>query len=160
MNKILTTDQAIQIATDLHKQGKRIVLAGGCFDILHIGHITFLDQAHAAGDVLFIFVESDETIKRLKGKNRPINNQHDRAEILAHLSMIDYVITLPPVTDDSFYDNLVIRIKPAIIATTAGDKYKIHKERQAKEIEAKVVDVTTPINNQSTTRLISLLHEL
>ncbi len=159
-NKILTTEQAIQKTTKLNEQGKRIVLAGGCFDILHIGHITFLKEAQRQGDLLFVFVESDETIKKLKGNNRPLNSQDDRAEILSHLDVVDYVIKLEPKTNNNFYDQLVMQLKPAIIATTAGDINRIHKERQAKLIDAKVVDVTAPIKNQSTTRLIHVLNEL
>jgi hypothetical protein len=70
------------------------------------------------------------------------------------------VIKIEPITNNNFYDQLVMQLKPAIIATTAGDLNRIHKERQAKSINAKVVDVTTPIKNQSTTRLIHVLNEL
>ncbi len=160
MDKILTIDQAIQLANKLNEQGKAIVLAGGCFDILHIGHITFLDKAKKQGDYLFVFVESDASIKRRKGHNRPINTQDDRTHILAHLMMVDYVIKLPEYTDNRKYDDLVIQIKPAIIATTAGDSNRSHKERQAKMVGAKVVDVTNAIKNKSTTKVIEILEEL
>jgi len=160
MKKILTTQQSIQIATKLSKQGKRIVLAGGCFDILHIGHITFLERAKQQGDILMVFVEHDTTIKKTKGHHRPLNRQEDRATILAHLTMVDYVITLPARTDDASYDNLVMRIKPAIIATTAGDVNRSHKERQAQMIAAQVADVTPPVFNQSTTKLVNILKKL
>jgi rfaE bifunctional protein nucleotidyltransferase chain/domain len=157
MQKILAPDDAITLATKLTDQGNRIVLAGGCFDILHLGHITFLEKAKSKGDVLFVFVENDATIKKTKGPLRPINTQHDRAQILSHLTVVDYVIKLPETID---YDALVIHIKPAIIATTAGDLNRSHKERQAKKIGAKVVDVTDQISNQSTTRIIHILNEL
>jgi len=160
MNKILSTNQAIEEANKLNKQDKRIVLAGGCFDILHIGHITYLDKAKKQGDYLFVFVESDASIKQRKGTNRPINTQDDRAHILAHLTMVDYVIKLPEFTDNRNYDDLVIQIKPAIIATTAGDSNRSHKERQAKLVKAKVVDVTDAIQNKSTTKVIEILEEL
>jgi FAD synthetase len=160
MGKIRNITEAISQAKKYHVEGKKIVLAGGCFDILHIGHLTFLEQAHKKGDKLFVFLESDEMIRQHKGDNRPINNQKDRAKILSHLSMVDCVILLPPKVNDAFYDNLVIQLKPAIIATTAGDTYRAHKERQAEKIGATVVDVTAPISNQSTTKLVSLLSEL
>jgi len=160
MKKILDIAEAIQVAKNLHKQKQRIVLAGGCFDILHIGHITFLEKAKQQGDILMVFVEHDATIKKTKGHHRPLNRQEDRATILAHLTMVDYVITLPARTDDASYDNLVMRIKPAIIATTAGDVNRSHKERQAQMIAAQVADVTPPVFNQSTTKLVNILKKL
>ncbi|HEX8931867.1 MAG TPA: adenylyltransferase/cytidyltransferase family protein [Patescibacteria group bacterium] len=155
--KIVTIAQASKIAQEIRSKGQKIVLVGGCFDILHIGHIIFLQEAKKDGDTLIVLLESDERIKQLKGANRPINTQNDRAKILAHLDMIDYVIQLPPITN---YDLVVQKIKPAIIATTAGDNNRTHKERQAKSIGAEVVDVTSKISNQSTTRLINILNEI
>jgi len=160
MDKIFTVEQAIKLSTKLRKQGRKLVLAGGCFDILHVGHIRFLHEAKAHGDSLFILLEHDASIKKRKGVNRPLNKQKDRAEMLASLLVIDGIILLPPVTKDNFYDGLVNQLKPAIIATTAGDTSRAHKERQAKEVGAKVVDVIKPIMNQSTTKLFTILNEL
>jgi glycerol-3-phosphate cytidylyltransferase len=159
-SKILTTKQAIEIAQQINSSGKKIVLVGGCFDILHIGHITFLENSKKQGNILFILLENDKTIKKLKGDNRPVNSQEDRSQILAHLSMVDYVVMLPEIIDDKTYDKLVIDLKPAIIATTAGDINKSHKERQAKLVGAKIIDVTNEISNKSTTRLVNILHEI
>lgn len=158
--KILTVDKAIQLTKTLHTQKKSIILVGGCFDVLHIGHITFLEEAKKQGDVLFVLLENDRTIKNLKGKNRPVNTQKDRAGILAHLLMIDYVVMLPYIENNKIYDDLVMLIKPAIIATTKGDVGRAHKERQAEKTGAKVVDVVNQISNQSTTKIISILNEL
>lgn len=157
MSKILSVSEAIKISAKIRKEGKAIVLAGGCFDILHIGHITFLEKAKAAGDSLLILLEPDESIKKLKGENRPINNQEDRAKILAALESVDYVILLPANLKDMDYDNMIIQIKPAIIATTKGDIKRKDKERQAALINGKVIDVTDFISDQSTTRLIKFL---
>ncbi len=160
MNKILTTKEIAQISTKLHEQNKQIVLAGGCFDLLHIGHIVFLESAKKYGDTLIILLESDETITAIKGPKRPINTQNDRAQILAALAVVDYVVLLDPQMNNNAYDNLVITLKPAIIATTEGDVNRKHKERQAQMVEAKVADVTMPITDKSTTKLIKLLNEL
>lgn len=159
-SKIITPEQAIKISKQIQSKGQKIVLVGGCFDILHIGHITFLENAKKQGDILFVLLENDETIKKLKGENRPINTQKDRSKILIHLSMVDCVVMLPDIVDNKTYDDLVISLKPAIIATTAGDINRVHKERQAKIIGAKVVDVINEISNQSTTRLINILREI
>ena len=160
MNKILTTKQAITLSTQLHKQNQKVVLVGGCFDLLHIGHITFLEEAKKKGDILIVLLESDTSITTAKGENRPINSQDIRAKILAALSMVDRVILLEPQMSNTDYDTLVFAIKPAIIATTAGDANRFHKERQAKKIGARVIDVTARISDKSTTKLITLLNEL
>lgn len=157
MEKIVTVQQAMQIAEELRKETKHIVLVGGCFDVLHIGHITFLEKAKATGDSLFVFLESDESIQKLKGKKRPINNQEDRAKILAAFESVDYVILLPPHLTDIDYDRMIIQIKPDIIATTQGDLHRKNKERQATLINCKVIEVTDYIRDQSTTRLVELL---
>jgi rfaE bifunctional protein nucleotidyltransferase chain/domain len=159
MNKFMTPDQTSILATRLHRNGKKSVLVGGCFDILHVGHIAFLNAAKKEGDVLVVMLESDESITKTKGRGRPINTQDDRALILASLAVVDFVIKLPLFDRDDDYDNLVISLKPAIIATTKGDRTRSHKERQAEKIGAKVVDVTFPVVNKSTTRLVSILKE-
>ena len=157
MNKILTVDQAIKEGEKIRREKKSIVLAGGCFDILHIGHITFLEKAKASGDSLFVFLEPDESIKKIKGGGRPINNQENRAKILAALEPVDYVILLPPHLTDIDYDRMIIQLKPAIIATTRGDIHKKNKERQAALIKSKVIEVADYIRDQSTSRLVKLL---
>jgi rfaE bifunctional protein nucleotidyltransferase chain/domain len=159
VNKILTTSQAIDIAKKLKAQGKKIVLAGGCFDLIHVGHITFLEAAKNKGDVLFVLLESDKNISRIKGKDRPINTQDDRAVILACLEMVDYVIKLPDFDKNSDYDEMIISLKPDIIATTKGDPERIHKERQADKVLGGVEDVVFPVVNKSTTRLVSILRK-
>ena len=160
MNKILTIEQITKISSKLHEQNKHVVLVGGCFDILHIGHIVFLEEAKKHGDILVALLESDKTIIAIKGNKRPFNSQEDRAKILAALAVVDYVILLEQDMDDKIYDDLVFALKPAIIATTSGDINRHHKERQAKSVGAKVIDVTMPISDKSTTTLIHLLDEL
>lgn len=157
MKTILTPDQTIELGNMLSQQNKRVVLAGGCFDVLHVGHISFLQKARDTGDILCVMLEADETITAAKGPNRPINTQQDRAAMLAALRAVDYVITLPPGMTDDAYDTLVFTIKPAIIATTKGDAYRRHKERQATAIGAQVIDVIDQIENQSTTRIVNML---
>jgi len=159
-DKIVKITDIEKIAQKLHAEKKRIVLAGGCFDLLHIGHIIFLEDAKKQGDILIILLESDETITASKGDNRPINSQEIRAKILAALSVIDFVIPLEPHMQNSDYDKLIAALKPAVIATTKGDPTRYHKERQAAEIGAKVIDVTPQILDKSTTKLVNLLKEL
>lgn len=158
MKKILTVSQAIQRSNKLRREGKSIVLAGGCFDILHVGHITFLEEAKKHGDVLMVMLESDETVQQLKGDERPINTQQERAKILEAIYAIDYIILLPKDMNNKIYDGFVLQIKPAIIATTEGDPYKSHKDRQAKKAGATVVEVKR-IENVSTSKLANILNK-
>lgn len=72
-------------------KGKKIVFTNGCFDILHLGHVEYLNEAKAQGDVLVVAINSDESVRKLKGADRPINNEHDRAEMLLNLKAVDCV---------------------------------------------------------------------
>ncbi len=88
-----------EIQNELSKlRSKKIVFTNGCFDLLHVGHIRYLQEARAQGDLLVIGVNADESVKRLKGPTRPIQNENDRAEILSALSAVDYVVIFPEET--------------------------------------------------------------
>ena len=160
MEKILTLEQAIKKSEQLQQEKKKTVICGGCFDILHVGHVAFLEKAKQAGDTLFVLLESDETVRKSKGENRPINSQTNRARVLAALSVVDYIVLLPPLPTNADYDSVLFELKPAIIATTAGDPYRNHKERQAQAISAEVIDVVLPILDHSTSRIVKILEEL
>lgn len=133
---------------------KRIVLAGGCFDVVHLGHIIFLEKAKSKGDVLVIFLESDVDIKKNKGKNRPINNQENRAIFLTKLKMVDYVIKLPEMKTDEEYFKIISKLKPKIIAVSENDKNLAKKKEQAKRIGSKLIEVTKTVPQQSTSKII------
>ncbi|HSX40979.1 MAG TPA: adenylyltransferase/cytidyltransferase family protein [Candidatus Saccharimonadales bacterium] len=137
----------------------KIILVGGCFDILHIGHIRFLQEAKKLADILVLLLESDASVKKTKGENRPINTQKDRAMLLAQLCIVDYVVLLPFLKADADYDKIVSTIGPSVIATTKGDPYAMHKKRQAEILKSKLVFVTDRIPNASSTRLAKLLHQ-
>ncbi len=132
---------------------KKIVLAGGCFDILHKGHIAFLNAAKSHGDILIVLLESDAFISQKKGKRRPFHTQKIRAAILSSLRSVEYIILLDKMLQDYEYDRLVVLLKPAIIATTKDDPYKRHKERQAKLLNATVREVIETLPTQSTSTL-------
>lgn len=158
MNKILTIKEAIKLAQKIHQQKKTLVLAGGCFDILHIGHVEYLEKAQRQGDVLFVMLESDETVRCIKGENRPIHKQQERAYMLSSLSVVDYVILLPRrLETDQKYDTLVSQIAPNVIAITKGDPYTRKKQKQARLVGGKLIEVTKTISNKSTTSLAQIL---
>jgi len=135
---------------------KRLVLVGGCFDILHWGHVSFLKKARKFGDFLVIALESDQTTKKLKGKNRPIHKQSQRRRILESLRFVDKVISLPPMKTDSDYKKLVLKIKPQVIAVTQKDPFLDKKKKLACLVGAKVVEIPK-IKASSTTKIIKLL---
>ena len=116
----------------------RIVLAGGCFDILHVGHVRFLAEAKGMGDFLVVLLESDEKVNKLKGKNRPIFVQRERAEMLAALESVDLVVLLPMMENDNDYLKLVTKIKPGVLVVTEDDPQIEKKRWQAKEVEGEL----------------------
>jgi len=146
-----------ELATFLPRKSKgRIVLAGGCFDIFHIGHVRFLSEAKGMGDYLVVLLESDKNVKQHKGKKRPVFIQKERAEMLSAIGCVDLIVLLPTMENDSDYLNLVMKIKPDIIAVTEDDP-RIEKKRcQAKEIggELKIVSLTKTF---STSKLAKIL---
>lgn len=146
-SKILTVKHATQI------KGK-LVLAGGCFDVLHPGHIVFLEKAKRAGDSLLVLLESDQKIKKLKGQGRPVHTQKDRAKILAALEFVDFIVCLPFMEKDIEYDELIAKIKPDIIAATYGDKEIGFKKRTAQKVGAKLKFVTKMVGTHSTSGIL------
>jgi rfaE bifunctional protein nucleotidyltransferase chain/domain len=132
------------------------VLVGGCFDIIHYGHIHFLKNARALGDYLVVALESDKNIKRLKGKSRPIHDQKKRREMLESLTFVDEVIILGDKMTDKDYQNLVKKVKPQVIAVTSGDPILGKKQKQAKDIGAELVEISK-IEAPSTSEIAKLL---
>ncbi len=97
---------------DSRKAGRKVVLANGCFDLLHAGHIRYLEGAKAQGDILVLAVNSDESVRQLKGDGRPIQSEAERTEILASLECVDYVL----VFGDATVDGLLKDLKPDVHA--------------------------------------------
>jgi len=116
-SKIKTRGEIEQIAKELKNQNKTIVTCNGCFDILHIGHIKFLTEAKAQGDILIVGINSDSSVKENKGPERPINNENDRAQVLAAIKVVDYVTIFSEPTPIKLLET----IKPNI--HTNGEEY-------------------------------------
>jgi FAD synthetase len=135
---------------------KKKVLVGGVFDILHFGHIQFLKKAKKLGDYLIVALESDENVRKIKGEKRPIHNQKQRREILESLKFVDEVISLPEMKSDEDYKNLVIKVKPQVVAVTVGDPILEKKRKQASLIGARVIEIPK-INVFSTSQIAKLL---
>ncbi|MEI7640282.1 MAG: adenylyltransferase/cytidyltransferase family protein [bacterium] len=98
MRKIIKRELLAKIIARLKKQGKKIVFANGCFDIMHVGHIRFLRSARSKGDVLVVGLNSDASVRRLKGKGRPLVNENERAEMMAAFEFVNYVVIFNELT--------------------------------------------------------------
>jgi D-beta-D-heptose 7-phosphate kinase/D-beta-D-heptose 1-phosphate adenosyltransferase len=109
--KIKAKKELLRIITDLKTKGKRIVFTNGCFDLLHIGHVRYLEKAKALGDVLVVGVNSDSSVRKLKGRRRPILPEHERAEILSGLGCVDYVALF----DEIDPLKLITSLKPDVL---------------------------------------------
>lgn len=135
---------------------KLIVLVGGCFDLLHYGHISFLTQAKTYGDHLMVLLEPDKKVHMLKGEGRPFHTQHQRQQMLLSLRVVDEVMLLPVLTKNIDYYNLIRDIAPSVIAFTEGDPILEHKIKQAEMIGTRAV-VIPKVETHSTTKLAKLL---
>ena len=143
---IKTWDEISSIISELKNNDKKIVFTNGCFDILHIGHVKYLEKAKNFGDILILGLNSDDSTHRLKGKNRPINTQDDRAYILASLEVVDYVVIF---NEDTPLD-LIKLIKPDVLVK--GGDYE-DKEVVGQDI-AKELKLVQFIDAKSTSKTI------
>lgn len=135
--------------------GGKIVLVGGCFDVLHPGHVIFLEKAKRAGDSLVVLLESDKKVRQLKGPGRPVHNQKMRSKMLSALRAVDRVISLPFIEKARQYDEIIAGIKPHVIALTTGYGGDRYHKRSAKLAGAKIKYVTKMIGNHSTSRILN-----
>jgi FAD synthetase len=157
MNRIINIKEAISLSKKLRSSEKTIVLTGGCFDVIHLGHVKFLEAAKKTGDVLFVFIESDESVRRIKGDKRPIHNQNERAQVLVSIRFIDYVIKIPFLKSNDEYDRLILKLNPSVIAITKGSSALEHSQRQAKKTGAKLIEVIGHIPEKSTTKIAQII---
>jgi rfaE bifunctional protein nucleotidyltransferase chain/domain len=126
--KILDPDQLGAIADSMRAQGRKLVLTNGCFDLLHTGHVRYLQTARALGDALVVAINGDDSVRALKGEARPLNTERDRAEVVAALECVDHVVIFPEVR----VTRLLEKVRPAIYVK--GGDYTpttLHPEERA-----------------------------
>lgn len=148
--KIKTKNKLRLILSNLKSKSKKIVFTNGCFELIHAGHIRCLNKAKKIGDILVVAVNSDSSVRRLKGKNRPIIPAKDRAEIVAALGCVDYVVLFNELTPKK----LIEYLKPDILVK--GSDYKLNEIVGRKTLQkygGKVITVPL-VKGKSTTRLI------
>ncbi len=140
-----------QFCEILRKGGQKIVFTNGCFDILHAGHVTYLEAAKAQGDVLVLGLNTDESVRRLKGPERPINNELDRAKVVGALQAVDYVVLFGEQTAEA----VIAEVKPDIYVK--GGDYTLDTLPEAKIVQSyggKVVFIDM-VEGRSTTNIIN-----
>ena len=128
--KSLSTEQMLEERERLRAGGARLVFTNGVFDLLHVGHVRYLAEARALGDALVVAINSDHSVRELKGADRPVFDQAERAEILAALRWVDYVV----VFDDISPRNLIGRLLPDVLVK--GGDYQIDEIHGREEVEA------------------------
>ena len=150
IEKILTPELMLRERQRLRAAGKRLVFTNGVFDLLHVGHVRYLEQARALGDALLVAINSDRTVRELKGPARPVFDQAERAEILAALRFVDYVT----VFDDVSPRSLIAELLPDVLVK--GGDYQLDQIHGREEVEAaggKVISLPF-VEGASTTQVI------
>lgn len=151
MKTLLSLDEFLEIRKRLKEEGKKLVFTNGCFDIIHRGHIDYLNRAKALGDYLVVALNSDESVRRLKGEGRPINKLEDRAFVVANLKAVDFVV--------SFEEDTPFEIISAIIpdVLVKGGDWSIENivGRDVVEANGGKVYSLPYVENYSTTNIIN-----
>jgi D-beta-D-heptose 7-phosphate kinase/D-beta-D-heptose 1-phosphate adenosyltransferase len=148
--KILSIEEMLAERARVRSQGARLVFTNGVFDLLHVGHVRYLAQARALGDALVVAINSDRSVRELKGPERPVFDQAERGEILAALRQVDYVV----VFDDLTPRGLIAQLLPDVLVK--GGDYQLDQIHGREEVEAAggIVFALPFVDGASTTRLI------
>ena len=155
IEKILSPAEMLGARERLRAVGKRLIFTNGVFDLLHVGHVRYLAQARELGDALLVAINSDRTVRELKGPDRPIFDQAERAEILAALRHVDYVT----VFDDVSPRSLIAKLLPDVLVK--GGDYQLDEIHGREEVEAaggKVISLPF-VDGASTTALIERMRK-
>jgi D-beta-D-heptose 7-phosphate kinase/D-beta-D-heptose 1-phosphate adenosyltransferase len=151
VDKQKTLAELSAVARKLEKNGKRIVLTNGCFDLLHVGHIRLLSASKQLGDILIVALDDDESVKQLKGSGRPIINENERLRIISALDSVDYVI----VFSSHELNEVIEAVRPAVL--TKGSNYATEAIRGREIVEryGGRVEIIPLTENISSTRIIN-----
>lgn len=154
-DNLLTVEEMRKEIVKLQKDGKRVVFTNGVFDILHIGHLTYLEEAGNLGDILVVGVNSDASVKVNKGDKRPINSEKNRAYVLLGTKFVDYVVIFDEKTPEKLLDIL----KPDV--HVKGGDYKKEDLPETKIVEGNggEVKILSFVDNVSTTQIINKIIE-
>ncbi len=150
MGKIIDRKNIVEFINELRKDGKTVVTTNGCFDILHVGHVRYLQKTKTFADYCVVMLNSDKSVRSIKGPTRPVNNENDRAEILCALECVDYVVLF----DEDSPQNLIAEIKPNV--HTKGADYTVETLPEAKTImeNGGRIEFISFVEGKSTTSII------
>ncbi len=154
--RFVELSDAVSLREKWKLQGKRVVFTNGCFDLLHPGHVTYLEDARALGDVLVVGLNSDESIKRLKGENRPVNSLSDRAHMLSGLRSVDLVV---PFSEDTPIHVIEALLPDVLVKGGDYQQDDIVGAREVREAGGKVV-VVPFLDGHSSTSLIGKIQKI
>jgi rfaE bifunctional protein nucleotidyltransferase chain/domain len=150
--KLKNADELASIRDQMQAEGRRLVLTNGCFDLLHVGHVRYLQLARSLGDALVVALNSDASVRALKGPARPITPEGDRAEVLAALASVDFVIIFPSIR----VTDVIAAVRPHIYAK--GGDYTIETldtgERAALEAAGTEIRILPLVPGKSTTGIV------
>lgn len=152
---LINRNELPNLLKKLRNENKTIVTTNGCFDILHVGHVRYLEKTKSFADVLIVALNSDKSVKSIKGESRPINNENDRAEVLSGLKSVDYVVLFD---EDSPID-LLLEIKPDVY--TKGADYTVETLPEAKKIieAGGRIEFISFVEGKSTTSIIEKMRK-
>lgn len=155
MGQVLRREKVAEFVANLHKSGKTVVVTNGCFDILHVGHVRYLEKTKSFADYMIVLLNSDKSVRSIKGEGRPINNENDRAEILCALRCVDYIVMF----DEDSPRNLLDEIKPDVY--TKGADYTLETLPEADIIKKNGtrVEFIDFVQGKSTTNTIEKISQ-
>lgn len=139
------------LISKIHNEGKTVVATNGCFDILHVGHVRYLEKTKSFADVLIVLLNSDKSVKSIKGPARPINNENDRAEVLSALRVVDYVVLF----DEDSPRNLLDEMKPDVYTKGADYTMETLPEADIMKKNGTRVEFIEFVEGKSTTNIIN-----
>jgi len=158
MERLISSDELAALGAEYAAQGKKLVLTNGCFDLLHTGHVRYLKQARGCGDALIVAVNSDASVRELKGPDRPLNGELDRAEVLAALRCVDHVT----IFSGKRVTEVIRSLRPAIYAK--GGDYTLETldsgERAALEETGAEISLLQLVPGRSTTGILERMKQL
>lgn len=154
MGQIINRKNITEFVENLHKAGKTVVTTNGCFDILHVGHVRYLQKSKSYADYLMVLLNSDKSVKSIKGDDRPINNEMDRAELLCALNCVDFVVLF----DESSPASLLDEIKPDVYTKGADYTMETLPERDIMIKNGTKVEFIDFVQGKSTTNIINKIN--
>lgn len=155
MNNILDIKELVVVRKNFKTEGKTVVFTNGCFDVLHAGHVDYLNKSKELGDILILGLNSDSSIRNIKGENRPIVPQHERAYILANLKAVDYVVFF----NEDTPENLINELIPDVLVKGADWSIENVVGKDVVEKNGGCVKTIKFVHEQSTTNIIETILE-